>query len=138
MQRTYQVTKAAEFESLRPFRELIKQAALDWPQIDAQMLYDMQLAVEEAAMNIITHGYAGINPGSIILKMVVDEQRVQLTLTDFGHPFEPASAPMPDLEAALEGHPMGGFGLFMIYQTMDRVNYETSVDGNRLILVKTF
>ena len=136
MRKTYQVTKAAEYESLRHFRELIKQAAQDWLQIDAQTVYDLQLAIEEAAMNVIAHGYAGMNPGSMIFSMEIDEKRVRMSLIDFGHPFEPSSPPSPDLEAALEDRDMGGFGLFFIYQTMDSVNYETSFLGNTLILVK--
>jgi anti-sigma regulatory factor (Ser/Thr protein kinase) len=136
MRRTYQVTKAAEFESLSHFRELIKRAALDWPQIEAQILFDLQLAIEEAAMNIITHGYAGMNPGSIIFTLEVDEQRARMTLADFGRPFEPTSPPAPDLEAVMENRATGGFGLFFIYQTMDSVDYQTSGQCNTLILVK--
>jgi serine/threonine-protein kinase RsbW len=136
MRRTYQVTKAAEFESLSHFRELIQQAALDWPQIDVLTLYDLQLAIEEAAMNVISHGYAGMNPGSIILTIEVYEHQVRMTLTDFGHPFEPTSPPMPDLEAVLDDRDTGGFGLFFIYQTMDAVDYAASGQGNTLVLVK--
>ena len=136
MNRNYQITLAAELESLAVFRQLIKHAGVENPQIDQPTLYDLQLAVDEAATNIIKHGYAGMDPGSIIFELVVDDQQVRMTLTDFGRQFEPSSAPAPDLNAALENLPLGGFGLYFIYQTMDEVDYAADACGNRLFLVK--
>ena len=127
MPKTYQITRSAELTSLSAFRELIKKAALDWPEIEPQMVYDLQLAVDEAVTNIIQHGYAGMNPGSIILRIQIDENEARMTLTDFGHAFEPAPPPTPNPEAALDNRPTGGFGLFFIYQAMDEVNYQTSL-----------
>jgi serine/threonine-protein kinase RsbW len=92
--------------------------------------------VEEASMNVIQHGYAGMNPGSLILELELFSDQVVLTLSDFGHPFEPSAPPAPQLSAALEDIPVGGFGLFLIYQTMDRISYRSSDEGNNLTLIK--
>jgi serine/threonine-protein kinase RsbW len=137
----YQITRAAELESLAAFRDFINAACREHPQFDEQFIYDLKLSVDEACTNVITHGYAGMDPGSIILTLELDEQRARITITDFGHPFEPYEPEAPDLEAGLEGERLeyklnGGFGLFLIYQTMDRVDYETTEDGNCLKLVK--
>lgn len=132
----YQITRAAELEALAEFRDFIDATCAEHPNIDEAIRYDLKLAADEACNNIITHGYAGMNPGSIILSLELDPRRVVMTLTDFGHAFEPSEAPMPDVAAGLEDRPTGGFGLFFIYQTMDEVDYETSDDCNRLILVK--
>jgi anti-sigma regulatory factor (Ser/Thr protein kinase) len=61
---------------------------------------------------------------------------VIVTLTDFGHPFEPSETPQPDLSAALEDRPTGGLGLYFIYSAMDEVDYQINEDGNHLILTK--
>lgn len=132
----YQVTCAAELESLAAFRDLIDRACRQHPQIDQQVCYDLKLAADEACTNIITHGYAGMNPGSIILALEFLPQHVLVTITDFGHPFEPCEPPAPDVEAGLEDLPMGGFGLFFIYQTMDEISYRTAEDGNHLVFLK--
>ena len=136
----YQITLSAELESLAKFRDFIKQTALQAIQqgqpINESTVYDLQLAVDEAATNIIQHGYAGIDPGSIILEIFIKQGQVIMTLTDFGYQFEPANAPVPDIQAGLEDRPMGGFGLFFIYQSMDEVSYEADPCGNRLILMK--
>lgn len=131
-----QITRAAELESLAAFRAFIDAVCEQASGVDASICYDLKLAVDEACTNIITHGYAGMNPGSIILTLEPGPQRVVMTLTDFGHAFEPSDSPAPDVEAGLEDRPMGGFGLFFIYQTMDEVSYETTDGSNRLTLIK--
>ncbi len=136
MRNRHQITRSAELESLSIFREFIEKACQQHQRIDDQICYDLKLAVDEACTNIITHGYAGMNPGSIILGLEMEPNKVVVTITDFGHPFEPSEASAPDVEAGLEDLPMGGFGLFLIYQTMDEINYETTADGNRLIFIK--
>ena len=136
MRSKHQSICAAELESLAAFRDLIDAACAQHPEIDAQVGYDLKLAVDEACTNIVTHGYRGMNPGSIILRLEFDPQTVLVTLTDFGHPFEPYEPSAPDLEAGLQDQPVGGFGLFLIYQTMDEVRYETAEDGNHLTFIK--
>jgi anti-sigma regulatory factor (Ser/Thr protein kinase) len=133
---THQITRAAELESLAAFRDLIQDACAQHPGLDEQTCYDLKLAVEEASTNIITHGYAGMNPGSIILTLDLTPSKVLVTITDFGHPFEPYEPPAPDVRANLEDGITGGFGLFLIYQTMDSIGYQTAEDGNHLTFVK--
>jgi serine/threonine-protein kinase RsbW len=99
-------------------------------------VFDLKLAVDEACTNIIEHGYKGMDPGSIILALRVEPDRVLVQITDFGHIFEPTDAPKPDVEAALEDRPLGGLGLFLIYQTMDNIDYQSSEDGNTLTFTK--
>jgi len=132
----HQITRSAEPESLSVFRDFIEKACKQHQSVDDQICYDLKLAVDEACTNIITHGYAEMNPGSIILSLEMDSNKAVVTITDFGHPFEPSEASAPDVEAGLEDLPMGGFGLFFIYQTMDEINYETTEDGNRLTFIK--
>jgi serine/threonine-protein kinase RsbW len=100
------------------------------------MLYDIQLAVDEACTNIISHGYAGMDPGSIILDLDIGLDRIVVTLTDFGHSFEPSNTPMPDVNAPIEERELGGFGLFFIQQSMDDMSYQVTEDGNKMILTK--
>ena len=136
MASNYQITCAAELESLAAFRELIDSACRQFLRVDRQTCYDLQLAVDEACTNIVIHGYADMNPGSIILALVFSPQQVLVTITDFGHPFEPYEPPVPDVQAGLEDLPMGGFGLYFIYQTMDEISYRSAEDGNHLTFLK--
>jgi anti-sigma regulatory factor (Ser/Thr protein kinase) len=129
------LTLAAELSSLAQFREFIK-SLCSQAGVDEQSCYDLQIASDEACTNVINHGYAGMNPGSIILELKASPEFIVMTITDFGHPFEPVEAPQPDVEAMMLEKKASGFGLYLIYQTMDRVDYRTTAFGNHLILTK--
>jgi len=118
------------------FRALIDRACREQPGIDPDTCYDLKLAVEEACTNVVTHGYAGMNPGSIVLCLELEPHQIRVTLTDFGHAFEPYDPGLPDLEASLDEGLSHGFGLHLIYQTMDEIHYETGEAGNHLTFVR--
>jgi serine/threonine-protein kinase RsbW len=132
----HRITRAAYLESLAEFRGFIREHCAGLPGVDAETLYNLQLAVDEACTNIVTHGYRGLDPGSIILDLDVDPDRLTLTLTDFGHSFEPDKTPVPDIQAPLEEREPGGFGLFLIQKCVDRMEYQVTEDGNKMTLIK--
>jgi serine/threonine-protein kinase RsbW len=136
MAETDRMTRAAFPESLHDFREFLRQHCSALHGMDADLLYDIQLAVDEACTNIITHGYAGMDAGSIILDLELERHIVTVSLTDFGHSFEPDNAPVPDASASAEDRELGGFGLFFIRQSVDRMDYRVTEDGNKMVLTK--
>ena len=135
MSQRYQITRAAELESLPLFRDFIAECC-SRHNVPDETVFELKLAVDEACTNIIEHGYKDMDPGSIILSFRIEPDRILVSITDFGHIFEPAEAPKPNVEAALEDRPMGGLGLYLIYQTMDNIDYESSQDGNILTFTK--
>jgi anti-sigma regulatory factor (Ser/Thr protein kinase) len=135
MTQRFQITRAAELESLSVFREFISDCCAKF-KIPDGTVFDLKLAVDEACTNIIEHGYKGMDPGSIILAFRIESDRILVQITDIGHIFEPADAPKPDVEAALEDRELGGLGLYLIYQTMDNIDYQASDDGNTLTFTK--
>lgn len=130
-----QTTRAAELETLGTFRDFIDDACLQ-SGTDVDACHDLKLAVDEACTNVITHGYADMNPGSIMLSMEFKPSQVTVEITDFGHPFEPAEPDAPDPQTALEDPGAGGIGLYFIYQTMDEIHYRSGEDGNVLTFIK--
>ena len=136
MPENHRITRAAYLESLKDFREFIKEHCSGYPGVNTQVLYDIQLAVDEACTNIITHGYAGMDPGSIIMDLAMEPDKVTIHLTDFGHSFEPGNVPPPKVDTPIEERELGGFGLFFIQQSMDQMDYQVTEDGNTMILTK--
>jgi anti-sigma regulatory factor (Ser/Thr protein kinase) len=132
---TLRAAYAAEVSSLAKFRAFID-ANCAQAGIGDATCQDIKLAVDEACTNIIEHGYADIDPGSIIIEFYADKHRAVITLTDFGHAFEPYEPEAPDVQSILESDHVGGFGLYFIYQTMDEVDYQSNEDGNSLVLTK--
>ena len=133
----FQLTRSAELINLPVFREFIRASATG-SGLDAQGLYDVQLAVDELCTNIITHGYAGMDPGSIILDLELAASSLTVTITDFGHAFEPVEPEAPDPNTPLEERSEGGLGLFFVFMSVDEVTYESSEAGNHTRLVKKF
>ena len=136
MMSTHRITRGAYLESLEEFRGFIKEHCASVPEVTDEFLYDIQLAVDEACTNIVSHGYADLDPGSIILDLDIDTDKIVITLTDFGHAFEPSSTPMPDVDAPIEERELGGFGLFFIQQSVDEMDYQVTEDGNKMTLTK--
>lgn len=132
---SHQITLSAELESLPLFREMIKTASLN-SGLSNEDVYDVQLAVDEICTNIITHGYEGMDPGSIILRAGWGRDAFTVMITDFGHPFEPTEPPPPDTEAPMEEREEGGLGLFFVFMSVDDLRYESSPTGNVTTLVK--
>jgi len=135
MSQRYQMTRAAELESLSVFRQFISDCC-SRHNVSEETVFDLKLAVDEACTNIIEHGYKGMDPGSIILSFRIEPDRILIQITDFGHVFEPAEPQKPDVEAALDDGPLGGWGLYLIYQKMDNIDYQSSHDGNTLTFTK--
>lgn len=129
------ITRAAEPDALGQFRDFIAKHC-ERLGIAPQVMFDLQLACDEAATNVIKHGYEGMNPGSLMLELRPQPKQVTMILSDFGHPFEPVETEAPDVRAMLQDQPTTGFGLYFIYSTMDDVHYHTDEQGNHLVLVK--
>ena len=137
MSQRFQITHAAELESLQKFRDFITDCCVRY-DIPKDTVLELKLAVDEACTNIIEHGYKGMDPGSIILSFRIQPDRILVQITDFGHLFEPVEGPKPDVESALEDQELGGVGLYLIYQTMDNIDYQTSKEGNILTFTKLY
>lgn len=133
----FQITRAAELESLDLFRNFITECCAKY-EIPGEVVLDLKLAVDEACANIIEHGYREMDPGSIILSFWIEPDRILVQITDFGQVFEPVEGLKPDVEAALKNEKLGGIGLYLIYQTMDNINYQVSEEGNTLTFTKCY
>jgi serine/threonine-protein kinase RsbW len=77
-----------------------------------------------------------MDPGSIIVELALEPGTVTVAITDFGHSFEPDSTPVPDVDATIDERQEGGFGLFFIRQSVDRMDYRVTEDGNMMTFVK--
>jgi serine/threonine-protein kinase RsbW len=87
----------------------------------------VQLAVQEAATNILRHAYQGDSAGPIRAELTADSDRLTLTLTHDGADFDPTAVPPP----AFDGTRAGGFGVYLIHQCMDHVCYVHGEPGRR-------
>lgn len=96
----------------------------------------LELAVEEACSNVCRHAYGG-HCGEIELTLERGEGSVEVVLRDWGAPFDPRAVRSPDLTATLEERSLGGLGLYLMQELMDRVEFQFDEKrGNTLTMVK--
>jgi serine/threonine-protein kinase RsbW len=130
------IDQPARLESLTAFAKFIDDACAH-NGADHDTTHALRLAVEEVCTNVIKYGYAGMEPGSIALTFEAPPGRFVITVSDRGRPFDPRSAPPPDLTSSAEERPIGGLGVYLVNAMMDEVSYRSDpVCGNTLTLVK--
>ena len=96
---------------------------------------DIELAVEEATINIINHGYHGAE-GTILVKCNLEVDRLTVTIEDQANRFDPTRFDKPNLVEDLNKRPIGGLGIYLIRSLTDASRYEYEDGKNRLILLK--
>lgn len=123
---------AAKFEYLDEIREFVGAIARDGGFSDKDV-YNIQLATDEAASNIIEHAYEKISNGVLELSCDVRDDHIKIVLIDHGESFDPSEIPLPDLKADLSERKIGGLGIFLMRKLMDEVHYEAKSDKSNVL-----
>ncbi len=127
---------AAKFEFLDEIREFVGDIARQGG-FSEKDVYNIQLATDEAASNMIEHAYENIPDGVIDLSCGMEDEQIRIVLIDYGEPFDPSAIPLPDLKADLSDRKIGGLGIFLMRKLMDEVHYEPKPDkSNVLTMIK--
>src|SRR5262249_35864821 len=124
-------------ENLKAIRDFIEEACRG-AGVAFSDAHDLKVAVGQAGSNVVDTAYRGrrgaLPPGVLF---EADEKKIAVAVTDRGTPFDPASAPEPDLEAHWQDRRIGGLGWHLIRRLVDEVRYESTKEaGNRLTLIK--
>lgn len=104
--------------------------------LDPEMtLYNIQLATHELCTNIIHHAYqAPTGTERIEIQLYLDRKArsFRVNLRDQGQRFDIAAVAEPDLEQAQ----IHGYGLFLVRNLMDQVDYAHNAGYNEWQIVK--
>lgn len=131
MAERYHVSSGARLEEVRGLAAFMV-SRCEAAGISPDAIMELELALVEAANNIVVHGYEGRADGEIGLSLSIGEDLVELELTDGG-------PPVP--EGALEPRPVSfdaesGRGMGIIYACVDRLDYRRTGGVNHLLLAK--
>jgi anti-sigma regulatory factor (Ser/Thr protein kinase) len=125
----------ATIDDLILMRRFVEEAAAAMA-VDREVAGDMVLAMNEAANNIIRHGYRG-QPGDIDLEVNRNQSTFSVILRDQARRYDPTSRPEPDTNLALEQRQLGGMGIHLMREFTDKLRYRLTETGqNELELVK--
>lgn len=125
----------ATLESLSEIRRLVGGWCRD-AGASAEDSHAVVLAVDEVCTNIVEHGYAGDEGGTISVWLEEAGDELRVLVGDRGAAFDPAGAAPPDLDADWQDRPIGGLGWHLVRGMVDDLSYRSEPDGNLLTLVK--
>jgi serine/threonine-protein kinase RsbW len=129
-----QKTFPGTLDSLAPVRAYVSEAGRA-AGLDPARVYNLCLAVDEIATNIVLHGYEEVGlKGEIAIEALQERGQLIIRLLDHGRSYDPDQVPNPDL-----GNPLnqqgGGWGLFLGKTGVDQFDYTPSDSGNLHLFV---
>ena len=103
--------------------------------LSPEVVFNLNLVLEEAVVNIINYAYPKEEHEKIYLSARLLENSIVLVLTDTGKEFDPTMVPDTDITLSAEERPIGGLGIFLIRQIMNEVKYER-IDGKNILTLE--
>lgn len=104
--------------------------------MEEKKVYRMELACEEALVNIISYAYSNsTNPGTLSVDCETVGQRFQVTIRDRGRSFNPFECELhPQTDLPIQERRIGGLGIFLIRKVIEEASYQRQGDENVLRL----
>ena len=103
---------------------------------DPSIAIQMNLAIEEAVVNVMSYAYPVGTVGNVSIEAQADDDCLTFTIIDNGTPFDPTAKSEVDTTLSAEERPIGGLGIHLVRQLMDSINYERIDNKNILTLRK--
>ena len=122
----------SEIEKLAQFIEEFGDGAALAPD----MVFQLNLVLEEAVSNIILYAYPEGVAGDITIVAASDGRELSFVVEDRGKEFDPTQVEDADVTLGAEEREIGGLGIFLVRQIMDSFEYKRTEDKNILTLKK--
>jgi anti-sigma regulatory factor (Ser/Thr protein kinase) len=103
--------------------------------LDGSVADDLKLCVNEAVCNTMLYAFNDEPDPMISVEVEIAGGVASATLTDNGMAFDPLALPAPATPTDLETAQIGGFGVQLIRESSNSVDYQRVGDRNRLHIV---
>jgi anti-sigma regulatory factor (Ser/Thr protein kinase) len=120
-----------ELSELNRVNDLVQKFADD-NGVSPEVLYKIQLAIEEIVTNVISYAFEDNQEHEIAIKLSLEGNLVRVIICDDGIAFDPSTVEDPELSDDLDNRKIGGLGIFLVKNLMKQVGYSRT--GNRNIL----
>lgn len=124
------VTKSRPFAIVKVCEEILSK--LEANGFDKDDIFAVHLALEEAFLNAVKHGNKMDPTKEVKIDYSVGSDKIEISMTDEGDGFEPASVADPRYGEGL--YKPGGRGLLLMNSYMDMVKFNEK--GNSLYMVR--
>jgi phosphoserine phosphatase RsbU/P len=104
--------------------------------LSASVITDLNLALEEWIVNVISHAFEDEASRWIKLRWWYSKEEIRIEIEDDGKPFDPTLPKPVDISIPLDERPIGGMGIRFIQKRMDGFLYRREDNRNIVTLVK--
>ena len=112
-------------EDIRAFVRSVCQGN-EYPCLSETRLAMLELAVTEAASNIMIHAYKGRSDQWLRVEGEISNECILIRFIHSGDPFDPYTVELPTLDGTRDG----GYGVYLIDQAVDEVFYVNNGRGS--------
>ncbi len=110
----------------------VRQYLLEHAVATQDLMYDLQLVIEEVLVNIIHHGYGNIADGRIEVEIKLLDNSLTLTFSDSAAAFDPLAQQFNPAD----DHCGGGMGIELVKSLTDAQHYHRECGRNILTVSK--
>ncbi len=103
--------------------------------LDMSLTMSLNLAIEEAVVNVMQYAYPDDVKGDVEIKVIADSKWLTFTISDSGIEFDPTTMGEADTTLSAEERPIGGLGIFLVRQLMDVIAYHRA-DGKNILTLR--
>lgn len=128
------IVLANEISEVSRLNDFIEEIGREFA-IAPDVLFNLNLVLEEAVVNVINYAYPKEEHEFIYLSASMHEGSIVLVLTDTGKAFDPTAVPEADITLSADERQIGGLGIFLIRQIMNEVKYER-IDGKNILTLE--
>jgi anti-sigma regulatory factor (Ser/Thr protein kinase) len=94
------------------------------------------MVFDELLANVISYAYSDEDAHSIEVIVNCAENRLTISISDDGMPFNPFTREDPDITLSVEDREIGGLGIMLVKNTMDETGYQRRHNRNIVTLIK--
>jgi sigma-B regulation protein RsbU (phosphoserine phosphatase) len=99
--------------------------------------FNVNLCLDELITNIVSYGYDDDHRHDIHVALTLEDGVLECRIVDDAREYDPfVEAPEPELDAEVDDRPIGGLGVFLVKEFMDRTEYRRDGDRNVVTLWK--
>ncbi|MBR5715065.1 MAG: SpoIIE family protein phosphatase [Bacteroidales bacterium] len=135
VKRQYHLTLPCDVKQTTRLAEWIEDIC-ETAGISPSTTMQINLAIEEAVVNVMKYAYPNGSEGDVKLEAVTDTDWLTFTITDHGQPFDPTAQGEVDTTLPAEERALGGLGIHLMRKYMDSLSYKRLDNCNILTMRK--
>ena len=106
-------------------------------ELNMELTMNLNLVVEEMVVNVISYAFPEGSDAEIELLAKSDDKELTLVLSDQGQEFDPTMKEASDMSVNPALREVGGMGIFIVKNLMNKVTYQRLEGRNLLTMTKS-